>query len=155
MGEKDKEGNYILYVAIADVARFVKLGSVIDQEAAERGTSVYFTQKVVPMLPELISNDLCSLRPNEDRFCVVCKTIVNKDGSLKESTFFEALINSKARLTYERLSKEIEQNKLNKTYSKSIENLLEIYQRLRKIKKIEEPWNWKCPFMFRNLTTIR
>ena len=146
LGEKDKEGNYILYVAIADVARFVKLGSVIDQEAAERGTSVYFTQKVVPMLPELISNDLCSLRPNEDRFCVVCKTIVNKDGSLKESTFFEARINSKARLTYERLSEEIEQNKLNKTYSKSIKNLLEIYQRLKENKENRGALELEVPF---------
>ena len=146
LGEKDKEGNYILYVAIADVARFVKLGSAIDQEAAERGTSVYFTQKVVPMLPELISNDLCSLRPNEDRFCVVCKTIVNKDGSLKESTFFEAQINSKARLTYERLSKEIEQNKLNKTYSKSIKNLLEIYQRLKENKENRGALELEVPF---------
>ena len=146
LGEKDKEGNYILYVAIADVARFVKLGSVIDQEAAERGTSVYFTQKVVPMLPELISNDLCSLRPNEDRFCVVCKTIVNKDGSLKESTFFEAQINSKARLTYERLSKEIEQNKLNKTYSKSMKNLLEIYQRLKENKENRGALELEVPF---------
>ena len=110
--------SYILYVAIADVARFVKQGSVIDQEAAERGTSVYFTQRVVPMLPEIISNDLCSLRPNEDRFCLVCKTIVDKNGTLKNSTFFEALINSKARLTYERLSDEIEENKLTENVKK-------------------------------------
>ena len=122
------------------------MGSVIDQEAAERGTSVYFTQKVVPMLPELISNDLCSLRPNEDRFCVVCKTIVNKDGSLKESTFFEAQINSKARLTYERLSEEIEQNKLNKTYSKSMKNLLEIYQRLKENKENRGALELEVPF---------
>ena len=88
LGEKDEDGNYILYVAIADVARFVKQGSVIDQEAAERGTSVYFTQRVVPMLPEIISNDLCSLRPNEDRFCLVCKTVVDKKGTLKDSIFF-------------------------------------------------------------------
>ena len=146
LGEKDKEGNYVLYVAIADVARFVKPGSMIDQEAAERGTSVYFTQKVVPMLPEIISNDLCSLKPNEDRFCVVCKTIVNKDGSLKDSFFFEAKINSKARLTYERLSEEIEQNKLNKTYSKSIKNLLEIYQRLKENKGNRGALELEVPF---------
>ena len=146
LGEKDKDGNYILYVAIADVARFVKQGSVIDLEAAERGTSVYFTQKVVPMLPEVISNDLCSLRPNEDRFCLVCKTIVDKNGKLKNSTFFEALINSKARLTYERLSDEIEQNKLHKIYSKSIKNLLEIYERLKRNKEKRGALELEVPF---------
>ncbi len=146
LGEKDKDGNYILYVAIADVARFVKQGSVIDLEAAERGTSVYFTQRVVPMLPEIISNDLCSLRPNEDRFCLVCKTIVDKNGTLKNSTFFEALINSKARLTYERLSDEIEQNKLHKIYSKSIKNLLEIYERLKRNKEKRGALELDVPF---------
>ena len=145
-GEKDNEGNYILYVAIADVARFVKQGSMIDLEAAERGTSVYFTQKVVPMLPETISNDLCSLRPNEDKFCLVCKTTIDKNGNLKNSTFFEAQINSKARLTYEKLSKEIEQKKLNKIYSKSITNLLEIYSRLKKNKENRGALELEVPF---------
>ena len=145
-GENDKDGNYILYVAIADVARFVKQGSVIDQEAAERGTSVYFTQKVIPMLPEVISNDLCSLRPNEDKFCLVCKTIVDKNGNLINSTFFEAKINSKARLTYEKLSKDIEQNKLNETYAKSIKNLLEIYKRLKSNKDHRGALELEVPF---------
>ena len=146
LGEKDEDGNYILYVAIADVARFVKQGSVIDQEAAERGTSVYFTQRVVPMLPEIISNDLCSLRPNEDRFCLVCKTVVDKNGALKDSIFFEAQINSKARLTYENLSEEIEKGKLNKTYSKSIKNLLEIYERLKRNKENRGALELEVPF---------
>jgi ribonuclease R len=146
LGEKDKEGNFILYVAIADVARFVKQGSVIDLEAAERGTSVYFTQRVVPMLPEIISNDLCSLRPNEDRFCLVCKTVVDKNGTLKDSIFFEAQINSKARLTYENLSEEIEKDKLNKTYSKSIKNLLEIYERLKRNKENRGALELEVPF---------
>ena len=146
LGEKDEDGNYILYVAIADVARFVKQGSVIDQEAAERGTSVYFTQRVVPMLPEIISNDLCSLRPNEDRFCLVCKTVVDKNGKLKDSIFFEAQINSKARLTYENLSEEIEKGQLNKTYSKSIKNLLEIYERLKRNKENRGALELEVPF---------
>ena len=119
---------------------------MIDLEAAERGTSVYFTQKVVPMLPETISNDLCSLRPNEDKFCLVCKTTIDKNGNLKNSTFFEAQINSKARLTYEKLSKEIEQKKLNKIYSKSITNLLEIYSRLKKNKENRGALELEVPF---------
>jgi len=146
LGEKDKDGNYILYVAIADVARFVKQGSLIDLEAAERGTSVYFTQRVVPMLPEIISNDLCSLRPNEDRFCLVCKTVVDKNGTLKDSVFFEAQINSKARLTYENLSEEIEKDRLNKTYYKSIKNLLEIYKRLKRNKENRGALELEVPF---------
>jgi len=146
LGEKDKDGNYILYVAIADVARFVKQGSLIDLEAAERGTSVYFTQRVVPMLPEIISNDLCSLRPNEDRFCLVCKTVVDKNGTLKDSVFFEAQINSKARLTYENLSEEIEKDRLNKTYYKSIKNLLEIYERLKRNKENRGALELEVPF---------
>ena len=98
------------------------------------------------MLPEVISNDLCSLRPNEDKFCLVCKTVVDKNGNLHNSTFFEAQINSKARLTYERLSKEVEQNKLHRTYSQSIEILLEIYQRLKDNKKYRGALELEVPF---------
>ena len=85
---EEHENGRTLWVAIADVARFVKQGSMIDLEAAERGTSVYFTQKVVPMLPETISNDLCSLRPNEDKFCLVCKTTIDKNKNIVASKVY-------------------------------------------------------------------
>ena len=112
--EKDEDGNLILYVAIADVGRFIDRGSNLDNEAFERGTSVYFSQKVIPMLPEVLSNDLCSLKPNEDRFCLVCKTIVDKEGNLTDASFFEAIINSKSRLTYGTVTKEVEKNQFKK-----------------------------------------
>ena len=105
--KKMNRGELVLYVAIADVGRFVTPGSAMDKEAEERGTSVYFTQKVIPMLPEIISNDLCSLRPKEDRYCLVCKTSLSQEGEPKEVEFFQAIINSKARLTYENVAEQM------------------------------------------------
>ena len=132
LGETDKEGNLILYVAIADVSRYVEMGTSLDHEAFERGTSTYFSQRVIPMLPEVLSNDLCSLKPNEDRFCLVCKTKVDDEGNLSDTTFFEAVINSKARLTYGTVSREMEKNQFKKPYEKSLNTLVKIYKRLKK-----------------------
>lgn len=89
-----------LTVAIADVAHYVEPGSALDREALRRGTSVYFTRRVLPMLPEELSNGLCSLRPEEDRLAVVCELLVSRDGSLGRARFREAVIRSRARLTY-------------------------------------------------------
>lgn len=132
LGETDKEGNLILYVAIADVSRYVEMGTSLDHEAFERGTSTYFSQRVIPMLPEVLSNDLCSLKPNEDRFCLVCKTKVDIEGNLSDTTFFEAVINSKARLTYGTVSREMEKNQFKRPYEKSLNTLVKIYKRLKK-----------------------
>ena len=131
LGEKDEEGNLILYVAIADVGRYIDIGSSLDQEAYDRGTSVYFSQKVIPMLPEELSNDLCSLKPNEDRYCLVCKTKIDPEGHLSETSFFEALINSKSRLTYSTVTREIERQQFKRPYAQSLKVLLEIYRRLK------------------------
>ena len=132
LGETDKEGNLILYVAIADVSRYVEMGTSLDHEAFERGTSTYFSQRVIPMLPEVLSNDLCSLKPNEDRFCLVCKTKVDDEGNLSDTTFFEAVINSKARLTYGTVFREMEKNQFKRPYEKSLNTLVKIYKRLKK-----------------------
>ena len=132
LGEKDEDGNLILYVAIADVGRYIDRGSNLDKEAYDRGTSVYFSQRVIPMLPEELSNDLCSLKPNEDRFCLVCKTKIDKNGNLSNTSFFEALINSKSRLTYSTVTREIEKKQFKKPYADSLKILLEIYKRLKK-----------------------
>ena len=132
LGEKDEHGNLILYVAIADVARYIDEGSHLDNEAFDRGTSVYFSQRVIPMLPEELSNDLCSLKPDEDRFCVVCKTTVCADGNLSDTSFFEAIINSKSRLTYPTVTREIQKKQFKKPYADSLRVLLEIYRRLKK-----------------------
>lgn len=90
-----------LIVAIADVAAYVTPGSALDTEAAERGNSCYFPRNVVPMLPENLSNGLCSLNPDVDRLCMVCEMQINREGQLKRSRFYEGLMRSAARLTYE------------------------------------------------------
>jgi ribonuclease R len=94
-------GGHIVTVAIADVAYYVRPGSALDRTAAERGNSVYFPDRVVPMLPERISNDLCSLRPHEDRPALAVRIVIGADGRKRSHTFHRALIRSAARLHYE------------------------------------------------------
>lgn len=89
-----------LLVAIADVSHYVKPGSVLDQAAQLRGTSVYFPQQVIPMLPEALSNGLCSLNPGADRLCMVCEMQLGSDGVVRRSRFRPAVMRSWARLTY-------------------------------------------------------
>lgn len=101
------EGGWRAVVAIADVSYYVQPGDRLDHEAQKRGNSVYFIDKVVPMLPEKLSNDLCSLRPNEDRACIAVDMIITKDGKLKSYRFKRALMRSHARLTYEQVEKAI------------------------------------------------
>jgi len=93
-------GGFILQVAIADVADIVDCGSEIDKEAIKRGTSIYFPKKVIPMLPEKISNDLCSLVPKKDRNVLVCKIHLDINGDIESYDFQEATINSHKRFTY-------------------------------------------------------
>ena len=87
-------------VAIADVAHYVKPGGALDVEAVERGTSVYFPERVIPMLPEALSNGLCSLRPRVERLSLVCDMHISSAGQIKAHEFYEAVIYSHARLTY-------------------------------------------------------
>jgi ribonuclease R len=94
-------GGHLVTVAIADVAHYVKPGSALDRTAAERGNSVYFPDRVVPMLPERISNDLCSLRPGEDRAALAVRMVIGADGRKRSHTFNRVLIRSAARLHYE------------------------------------------------------
>ena len=89
-----------LLVAIADVSHYVKPGEPIDEDAYERATSVYFPRRVIPMLPEKLSNGLCSLNPEVERLAMVCDMIVGHDGGVDAYQFYPAVINSHARLTY-------------------------------------------------------
>ncbi|MEW5789786.1 MAG: ribonuclease R [Pseudomonadota bacterium] len=89
-----------LWVAIADVSHYVKPGAALDKEGYERGNSVYFPRRVIPMLPEELSNGLCSLNPKVDRLCMVCEMEVSSVGSIKKYRFYPAVMHSKARLTY-------------------------------------------------------
>ena len=97
--EKSGKG-FRLIVAIADVSHYVKLKTALDTDARERTTSVYFPRRVIPMLPEALSNELCSLRPNVDRLCMVCDMQVSAAGMIAGYEFYAAVMNSKARLTY-------------------------------------------------------
>ena len=94
------ESGWRLWVAIADVSYYVTPDSVLDQDAQERGTSVYFPSQVIPMLPEALSNGLCSLNPDVDRLCMVCEMTIDNDGRLTSHQFHQGVMNSKARLTY-------------------------------------------------------
>lgn len=95
-----RESGWRLYVAIADVASYVTPDSALDVEAIERGTSVYFPNRVVPMLPEDLSNGLCSLKPDVERLALVCEMQIGDRGKVTSATFYEAVIRSHARLTY-------------------------------------------------------
>ncbi len=99
--ESRGEAGWRLYVAIADVSHYVQVGTDLDNEARNRGTSVYFPGHVVPMLPEKLSNGLCSLRPNEDRLVMVCRMDINRAGEITDYDFSEGVIHSHARLTYD------------------------------------------------------
>ncbi|MFK7839586.1 MAG: ribonuclease R [Bdellovibrionales bacterium] len=101
--ERQDDGGFHLIVAIADVAHYVKHDSALDDEAQRRGNSTYFPDRVVPMLPEALSNDLCSLRPNENRACMVCHMWVDAAGKLNRYKFTRGLMRSAARLIYEQV----------------------------------------------------
>lgn len=100
--EKTDEGFHII-VAIADVAYYVRTKSALDTEAQKRGNSTYFPDRVVPMLPEALSNDLCSLRPNENRACMAVHMWIDEDGTLQKYKFVRGLMRSAARLIYEQV----------------------------------------------------
>jgi ribonuclease R len=97
--ERAREG-FRLVVAIADVSHYVRAGDVLDAEARERGNSVYFPRRVIPMLPEVLSNGLCSLNPEVDRLCVACDMTIGARGEIRSYRFYPGVMRSRARLTY-------------------------------------------------------
>ncbi len=130
------EGNQIrVWVAIADVSLFVRPGSKLDAEAYERATSLYFPDHVVPMLPEVLSNGVCSLNPFEERPCLVCEFILDSRGTIKNFQFYEGLMQSQRRLTYEQMQAYMEdepwaREELSKL-KPSMDAVVESYKRLR------------------------
>ena len=104
-------GKYLLGVHIADVSHYVKMNGAIDKEAFERGTSVYFPEKVIPMLPESLCNDVCSLKEGVDRLTLSCMMTVNKDGKVTDYEITPAVIRSSARMTYTAVQKIIDGEK--------------------------------------------
>ena len=102
--EKQGKG-FRLLVAIADVSHYVKTGDALDLEARNRGNSVYFPRRVIPMLPETLSNEMCSLKPDVDRLALVCEMSISATGEIKRYQFMEAVFHSAARLTYTNVAK--------------------------------------------------
>ena len=126
-----------LIVAIADVSSYVVPETALDNEARLRGNSVYFPGKVVPMLPEILSNGLCSLNPNVDRLCLACELMITATGQVRGSRFFEGVMRSWARLTYTEVAAAVvaRETKVRSALKKvlpNLEDLHALYQGLRK-----------------------
>jgi len=102
--QKEPDGGWRLWVAIADVSYYVRKGTILDKEAINRGNSVYFPDQVIPMLPEVLSNGLCSLNPQVDRLCMVSEMVISEAGQLTDYKFYEAVMNSHARFTYTKVA---------------------------------------------------
>jgi ribonuclease R len=124
-------GGYRLWVAIADVSHYVKAGDALDKEARLRGTSVYFPRRVIPMLPEALSNELCSLKPETDRLCMVCEMDIGAKGKVNQYRFYPAVMHSKARLTYTLVAEALEHP--SGKAARSIKPLLKHLQSLHKL----------------------
>ena len=129
-----KEGWRIL-VSIADVSLFVKANSYLDKEARLRGNSVYLPNYVIPMLPEELSNNLCSLKPDQDRACLTVEIILDNNGQKKSHSFFRSIINSKKRLTYNEVEDVIKSKFLNQDFET---NILTVIKSLHNVYKILE-----------------
>jgi len=132
-----RKNGWRLVVAIADVSHYVTPGSALDQEAEHRATSVYFPARVIPMLPEALSNGLCSLKPDVERLCLVCDMSINDKGHVTRSRFDSAVIRSQARLTYQQVwdwlvsgQQEIRENR--SEVSRSLKDLHGLYKALRR-----------------------
>jgi len=127
--DKHQDG-WKLWVAIADVSAYVERGTALDAEAKRRGTSVYFPGRVVPMLPEVLSNGLCSINPDVDRLTMVCEMTISADGEVKEYRFSEGLMRSHARLTYEQVAAMVLDGdaELCAQYAHILPHLHELYQ---------------------------
>ncbi len=117
--------SFILTVAIADVSHYVEKNSPLDVDAVQRGTSVYFPDRVIPMLPERLSNGICSLVPDEDRLAMVAKIYFDHSGEVRKSTFFKAVIKSHQRFTYKKVQRLLDgrDKDLHRKYSRFIKTL--------------------------------
>lgn len=126
--EKKRGGGWRLWVAIADVSYYVRPGTYLDKEALARSTSVYFPSRVIPMLPEVLSNGLCSLNPQVDRLCMVCEMTISARGKLTGYKFYEAVMNSHARLTYTKVHNILNGNEsLREQYQSLMPHLMNLY----------------------------
>lgn len=135
--EKTKNG-YKLWVCIADVSYYVKMGSALDNEALSRATSVYLPDRVIPMLPEKLSNNLCSLVPYEDRLTKTAEMDFNRKGEMVGFKIYNSIINSSARLTYTQVANDLSKKgpipKEQKDIHPVLKNMKELYEKIRKFR---------------------
>jgi len=130
-----EKGGYRLVVAIADVSHYVQTGDALDREAILRGNSVYFPRRVIPMLPEELSNGLCSLNPKVDRLCMVCDMHISSSGEIETYRFYPSVMHSQARLTYTQVAAMLAEPdgglaKGNAAIVPHLQNLYELFQKL-------------------------
>ena len=137
--ERTDEG-WRLTVAIADVSHYVRVDSALDAAARERGTSTYFANRVVPMLPAELSNGICSLNPEVDRLCLVCELEFDRDGTVRGYRFFEGVMRSAARLTYAEVGAMLvdDDTSLRKQYGGLVGHLEQLYHLYKKLKRQRE-----------------
>lgn len=144
-----KKGRSRLLVAIADVSSYVKENSPLDQEAWQRGTSVYFPNNVIPMLPEILSNGLCSLKPKVDRLCFVADMQISAQGEIESYDFYQAVMHSHARLTYTQVSALLEgkgnDSGVPAELHKTIENLYAVSQKLGAQRRLSGTIEFEIP----------
>ncbi len=143
------DGAIDLYVSIADVSHYVQAGSAIDEEARNRGNSVYFPESAIPMLPERLSNGLCSLRPGEDKLTFTCQVRIGPDGNPVLYSLYESVIRSEARLTYRQVEDHLTGvAPLPEAHGKalgSLELLEEVYRRLEKRRRLRKSLDFDLP----------
>lgn len=130
----EKDG-YRLLVAIADVSHYVNTGDALDREAILRGNSVYFPRRVIPMLPEELSNGLCSLNPQVDRLCMVCDIHISNSGDIKKYRFYPSVMHSHARLTYNQVAEMLAEpdGELAQKYATVLPHLQDLYALFKKL----------------------
>ena len=129
---RNADEGWLLQVAIADVSHYVRPGTELDKAARSRGNSTYFADRVIPMLPEILSNDLCSLRPEEDRLAVVCSIAINSSGEIWEWEFDQAWIRSRLRLTYDEVDQYLQKQgeRFDRDWGKAVCESLDIASRI-------------------------
>lgn len=148
--ERSGQGGWRLVVAIADVSHYVRVNTPLDHEAYARGNSVYFPTRVVPMLPEVLSNGICSLNPDEDRCCMVCDMRISRTGKILDYDFYPGLMRSRARLTYDVAARIVsgEDREIRDRWSHvstELDNLLRLYRVLETQRSRRGTINFEFP----------
>jgi ribonuclease R len=135
--EPREKGGWMLYVAIADVSYYVRPNTALDKEAYKRGNSVYFPGRVIPMLPETLSNNLCSLKPLVDRLSLVCEMTIHPTGRIMRYRFIEAVFKSQARLTYNQVHAMMEKKdkRMRERFKDNLMHLSHLYDLFRTLSK--------------------